>query len=236
MPSVARLHGNRPERPGQKGCYPPGVTTHIYFDLDGTLTDPYEGISRSIRYALDRFGAEYPDEADMRRFIGPPLLETFAELLGERRAATALGYYRRRFAEIGWQENQPYPGIDRVLAELVAGGARLLVATSKPRVFAERIVEHFGLARHFERVYGSEFDGTRTDKTDLLAFALDGRPRTPRTIMIGDRKHDMLGAINNKLFAVGAAWGYGSIDELEAAGARCIAHSPDELSGLIIES
>ena len=212
------------------------MPAHVYFDLDGTLTDPYEGISRSIRYALDRFGAEYPGEEAMRGFIGPPLLETFASLLGERHAASALEHYRRRFAETGWRENAPYPGIDTTLAELSADGARLFVATSKPRVFAERIVEHFGLARYFERIYGSELDGTRTDKTELLQFALGERPRTPLTIMIGDRRHDMIGAANNKLFAIGVAWGYGSIDELEAAGARQIAHSPDELSGLIIGS
>jgi phosphoglycolate phosphatase len=208
----------------------------VYFDLDGTLTDPWEGISRSICHALDHFDVPHPDEAALRELIGPPLRASLAGYVGEDRADRALDVYRERFAESGWHENRRYPGIRTMLAELAASGARLYVATSKPRVFAEPIVEHFGLADYFRAVFGAELDGTRGDKTELLAHALRQNPPAGRAVMIGDRRHDMMGATNNNMFAVGVAWGYGSIDELEAAGARRIARTPAELPGLIATS
>ncbi len=213
-----------------------GMAVEIYFDLDGTLTDPYEGISRCIRHALEHMAVPVPDEATLRSFIGPPLIESFRGLVGDERASEALYLYRQRFDETGWRENAAYPGIDAVLADLAAAGHRLNVATSKPRVFAERIVEHFGMAGHFDRVFGAELDGTRGDKTELLAWALARRTGTGRAVMIGDRRHDMIGATNNNMFAIGVTWGYGSVDELESAGAEHIAHAPDEIARLLIEA
>ena len=211
------------------------MPTDVFFDLDGTLTDPYDGISRCICHALEHFDAPVPDTDTLRSFIGPTLYDTFGELLGESRVDEAVAVYRERFDRIGWQENEPYAGIDAVLSGLASSGHRLFVATSKPRVFAERIVEHFGLSAHLTEVFGAELDGTRGDKTELLAWALARRGGDDPAVMIGDRRHDMIGATNNNMFAIGVTWGYGSIDELESAGAERLAHTPDDITRLLIE-
>ena len=133
----------------------------LLFDLDGTLTDNYTGIAASIRHALARLGADAPDDAALRRCVGPPLRATFARLLATDDVAAierAIVHYRERFADVGWRENVPYPGIDEALAALGAAGARLFVCTAKPQPYAVRIVEHFGLARHFAGVYGADLD------------------------------------------------------------------------------
>jgi phosphoglycolate phosphatase len=206
---------------------------YVYIDLDGTLTDPFEGISNCICYALERLGQARPADDELRRFIGPPLLETFEELLGRELAPRALGYYRERFGDIGWRENTVYPGIHGALRTITDAGHRCFVATTKPHVFARRIVEHFELAAYFTEVYGSELDGTRTDKTELLRFAQRGRSAAGDSVMIGDRYHDVVGALNNGFRAIGVTWGFGTADELRGAGADCIAASPDQLQALI---
>ena len=208
----------------------------VFFDLDGTLTDPKTGITRSIQYALDRLRRDVPTEDELVWCIGPPLLGSFETLLGDRQlAVTALSLYRERFADTGLYENQVYPGIEDVLATLGAAGRRLFVATSKPAVYAKRIVEHFGIGGYFERLFGSELDGTRTDKTELLSHALGETGIDPReAIMIGDRGHDMIGARNNDMTAIGVLYGYGSQDELVAAGAQRISPTPEELSGILL--
>ena len=208
---------------------------HLYFDLDGTLTDPFVGISRCIGYALDRLGVPLPSDEDLRTYIGPPLLETFTELVGRNSTRHALELYRERFGDIGWQENEPYEGIHETLQSL-REDAVLYVATSKPRVYAERIIEHFGMSASFDTVYGAELDGTRGDKSELLAYALAEKTGHGRAVMIGDRRHDMIGARNNNMGAVGAAWGYGSVEELELAGAERIAGSPAELPTIIADA
>lgn len=206
---------------------------HLYFDLDGTLTDPFVGITRSILYALDAFDAPHPDHDRLRECIGPPLQVTFAELLGSEHAAKALQLYRERFADVGWRENVPYDGIHDTLAALAGAGYRMFVATTKPHVFARKIVEHFGLADYFAAVYGSELDGTRIDKTELLAWALPQHPDHDSATMIGDRKHDMIGAVNNRMDAIGVTWGYGSADELTTNGAARLIDAPTELRGAL---
>jgi phosphoglycolate phosphatase len=205
----------------------------VYIDLDGTLTDPFEGISNCIAYALETLGQERPADAELRRFIGPPLMETFEELVGPALAPRALGYYRERFSETGWRENAVYPGIHAALEAITAEGHRCFVATTKPRVFALRIVEHFELARHFSEVYGSELDGTRTDKTELLGYAARLRSGKRASVMIGDRYHDIVGALNNGFRAIGVTWGFGTEDELRDAGAHCLAAAPEQLPGLV---
>ena len=206
----------------------------VFFDLDGTLTDPKSGITRSIQYALEKLHREVPTEDELLWCIGPPLLGSFEKLLGDRQeAATALRYYRERFADTGLYENRVYPGIEDALAALGASGHRLFVATSKPAIYAQRIVEHFAIAEYFERLFGSELDGTRSDKTELLNHALDETGIDPgETVMIGDRSHDMIGARNNDMTAAGVLYGYGSKDELVAAGAQRIARTPEELPGI----
>jgi phosphoglycolate phosphatase len=209
----------------------------IFFDLDGTLTDPREGITRSIAYALERLGIEPPPLDALTFAIGPPLRASLAKLVGSDArdvVERALALYRERFADVGLFENQPYEGIGEALEVLGARGARLYVATSKPLVFARRIVEHFGLDAHFIAVHGCELDGTREDKRDLLAHLLAEHALDPRdAVMIGDRGVDMSAARLHGLRAVGALWGFGSREELESAGAHVLCESPARLPALL---
>ena len=206
---------------------------HIYFDLDGTLTDPYVGITRCILYALDELGFPHPDDDYLYSCIGPPLWDTFPEMVGEELTKKAVDLYRERFVDVGWQENKPYEGIHDVLENVAAAGHTLLVATAKPHMHAARIIEHFGMGDYIHNVYGSELDGTRATKTDLLRFAVEKNPGSVTRVMIGDRRHDLAGAIANDIEPVGVAWGYGSVEELETAGASAIASSPAELVEII---
>jgi phosphoglycolate phosphatase len=208
----------------------------IYFDLDGTLTNPKPGITRSIQYALRKLDhPTMPTEDELTWCIGPPLRASFVRLLGaETSADLAVSYYRERFSDVGLYENGVYDGIGDVLTSLRASGHRLFVATSKPHVFAERIIDHFGLRNHFERVFGSELDGTRVDKSHLLEYALKEALVDPaKTLMIGDRSHDMIGAKNNGMKGIGVLYGYGSRDELLDAGAHHVCATPPAILGCI---
>jgi phosphoglycolate phosphatase len=214
----------------------PGLETMdtIYFDLDGTLTDPKPGITRSIRYALQKLDQpEIPTEDELTWCIGPPLRASFVKLLGGEHAADrAVSLYRERFSDIGLYENALYDGIGDVLTAL--SGRRLFVATSKPHVFADRIIDHFGLRPHFERVFGSELDGTRVDKSHLLAYALKEAAVDPaKTLMIGDRSHDIVGAKSNGMQAIGVLYGYGTRDELIGAGALHVCATPPAILDFI---
>jgi phosphoglycolate phosphatase len=205
----------------------------IYFDLDGTLTDPKPGITRSIQYALQKLDhPTMPTEDELTWCIGPPLRASFVRLLGaETSADLAVSYYRERFSDVGLYENGVYDGIGEVLTSLCASGHRLFVATSKPHVFAERII---GLRDHFERVFGSELDGTRVDKSHLLEYSLKQASVDPaKTLMIGDRSHDMVGAKNNGMKGIGVLYGYGSRDELIEAGAQHVCATPGAILGCI---
>ncbi len=189
------------------------------FDLDGTLTDPYPGISGSILYAIDRLGRPPVDEITLRAAIGPPLEASFAAMLGGDAvlAKEALAHYRERYAPIGLYENRVFDGIPEALAALKTAGVQLFVASSKPRVFCERIIEHFGLGSFFARVHGSELDGSRVNKADLIAYVLESESiDASRCVMIGDRRHDIEGARRNAIGAIGVAWGYGSAEEFAA--------------------
>ena len=208
----------------------------IFFDLDGTLTDPKPGITRSIQYALQKLDLPaIPTEDELTWCIGPPLRASFARILGaEEHADRALSLYRERFSDIGLYENGVYDGISEVLTALGESGRRLFVATSKPHVFAERIVAHFALRHHFEYVFGSELDGRRVDKSDLLAYALKQADVDPaKTLMIGDRSHDMVGAKNNGMKGIGVLYGYGTPEELTGAGALHLCATPQAISGCI---
>lgn len=207
---------------------------HVYFDLDGTLTDPYEGISKCILYAVEKLGFPRPSDEYLLSCIGPPLYDTFPEMVGESLTLKAVDLYRERFDELGWQENIPYDGIHETLAAVANSNCRMFVATSKPRIAAGRIVEHFEMGQYFETVYGCELDGTRANKVDLLKHSVEQNPDATGRIMIGDRKHDLLGAIANDLQPIGVSYGYGSVEELETAGAIAIAASPAELSAEVL--
>jgi phosphoglycolate phosphatase len=206
---------------------------NILFDLDGTLTDPREGILACFKYALQELQVALPTESELERFIGPPLWDSFSTLVGsanEAKLGQAVALYRERFAARGMFENKLYPGIADALAMLQKGGIWLYVATSKPRVFAERIVEYFGLEQYFRAIHGSRLDGSYADKSELIAEVLRSESLTPdETVMIGDRDHDVIGAKANGLFSVGALWGFGSRDELVSAGAELLCEAPNML-------
>ena len=209
---------------------------NVLFDLDGTLTDPKEGIIACFRYALETLGRDSPGDRELERFIGPPLRESLSTLVGasdETIVQQAIKLYRERFAAQGMFENSLYPGISEALEQLQDDGLLLFVATSKPTVFAERIVEHFGMARFFRAVYGSELNGVNADKRDLLAHVVRAESlASANTVMVGDRAHYVLGALANGLFSVGVLWGYGSREELVAAGAGALCDVPSALGDL----
>lgn len=190
---------------------------NILFDLDGTLTDPREGITRSIQYALGKLGIDEPDLLKLEHFIGPPLLEAFMEAYGfdETKARQALNFYRERFKVTGLYENEVFEGVIELLDVLAQQGRHLYIATSKPWEFAREIARHFDFARHFKMIYGSEMDGTRTNKVELIRHLLDEEGLDPaQTLMIGDRKHDLIGARLNGLDCVAVGYGFGDRDEL----------------------
>jgi phosphoglycolate phosphatase len=209
----------------------------VLFDLDGTLTDPREGITRSIAYALERMGVAPPPLEALTFAIGPPLRASLARLLGRSDEASveqALAFYRERFADVGLFENAPYDGIGETLERVRASGAAMIVCTSKPLVYARRIVEHFGLHVHFDAVHGCELDGTREDKRDLMEYLLPRHGIAPaQAAMVGDRGVDMRAARHHGLAAIGALWGYGSERELLDEGAQELCASPRELTALL---
>lgn len=207
----------------------------VFFDLDGTLTDPKIGITTSIQYALEKLNLPVPTQDELTWCIGPPLRTSFVALLGgEEHADQALALYRERFGDVGLFENALYAGIEETLTTLTASGRKLFVATSKAHVYADRIIDHFGLRKYFEHVFGPELDGTRADKSDLLRYALEKTSTDPaRAIMIGDRKHDVIGAANNGMTTIGVLYGYGSREELMKAGAAYLCATPGEIPGLI---
>lgn len=210
----------------------------ILFDLDGTLTDPKPGITRSVQYALDKFDIHVADLDSLIPFIGPPLSESFQVFyhLSEADAKKAVGYYREYFTEKGLYENAVFDGITELLANLKQAGKTLMIATSKPTVFAEKILRHFQLAHYFSLIAGSNLDGTRIDKDEVIAFALTECPDIPkeRIIMVGDRKHDVVGARKNGIYCIAAAFGYGSPEELQEANPKAIASSVQDLLPILM--
>lgn len=198
----------------------------ILFDLDGTLTDPGIGITRCVQYALKAFDIDEPDSNNLHKFIGPPLKESFMEFYGfdEKLANKAVEKYRERYSDIGIFETELYPGIDELLHKLFTARRRLMVATSKPTVFAKRILEYFNVIQYFEFISGSELDNTRTRKSEVIQYGLDQLQinDTGNALMIGDREHDIIGAKEAGLASCGILYGYGSYDELKKAGADYI--------------
>lgn len=210
----------------------PSRIATVLFDLDGTLTDPRVGITTSIRHAMAELGRPLAPEFDLDWCIGPPLIDAFARLLdGDRvRAEAGVAAYRARYGVVGLYENEVYPGIPELLDALVADGRRLVLATSKPRVFAARILEHFGLDRRFDAIHGSELDGTRVHKTDLVPWILATEAIDPSdAVMVGDREHDVHGARAAGVATLGVAWGYGAPGELAAAGAASLVETVERL-------
>ncbi len=209
---------------------------NILIDLDGTLTDPREGMLASFRYALEAVGCDIPPDKTLEQCIGPPVHESLARLLGpdgKHRVGEALASYRERFSAKGLYENAVYPGIREALARLHEARASLHLATSKPRVYAARILEYFDLTRFFSSVHGSELDGTRSHKEELIAYALEAESLDrDTTVMVGDRDYDVIGATANGVTPIGVLWGYGTRDELVSAGARFLCERPAMLAAV----
>ena len=211
----------------------------ILFDLDGTLTDPAEGITKAVEAALNHYGITVADRAALHKFIGPPLDESFPEFYGfdAARTAEATEVFRAYFDRQGWRENIPYPGVEDMLRDLRAAGKRLLVATSKPEVFALRIMEHFGLAQYFDHICGAPMDNQEGAKKAAVirdALRRAGVEDLSTAVMVGDRRHDIDGARQAGLEAVGVLWGYGDRQELEASHPVHIVESFDGLKRVLI--
>lgn len=210
----------------------PEITT-VLFDLDGTLTDPKVGITTAIRYAMQKLKRPLSPETNLDWCIGPPLQQNFATLLDTDDPdliAQSIAAFREYFAEIGLFENKLYAGVPEMLAALNDLGLRCYVATSKPAIYAQQIVDHFGLSGYFLQVYGSELDGTRVNKVDLIQYILAKEQLAAlQTMMVGDRKHDMLGAKANGLLTTGVLYGYGSRDELERAAPNYLVDRPGDI-------
>lgn len=210
----------------------------ILFDLDGTLTDSSPGIMNSIVYALKKYNISVENTDDLRRFLGPPLHESFRDFYGfdDEKSMEAVGFYREYFSTKGLLENEVYSGIREMLEDLKDNGKRLILATSKPQPFTDRIMEHFDLANYFEFIAGSNMDGTRSKKAEVIAYALESCGITGKSnvVMVGDREHDIIGAKTVGIDSVGVEYGYGDYDELSGAGATYIVKTVEELKAVFI--
>ena len=206
----------------------------ILFDLDGTLTDSGEGIINCAILALEHFGCPIPSREEMRVFVGPPLQDSFINHgVPADKAEEAVAIYRSRYIPIGKYENTPYPGIRELLEALKAQGHTLYVATSKPEGMSVNILEHFDLAKYFDRICGASMDFSRNSKEAVIAYLIEQNGRADDMVMVGDTKFDVIGAKHHGIPAIGVSWGYGEVADLQEAGAAAIAHSPQELLTLL---
>ncbi len=212
--------------------------TYILFDLDGTLTDPKIGITTCISYALNHMGIEEDDIEKLCSFIGPPLADTFKieYNFAETQVDLAIAKYRERFAVKGIYENIIYDGIPELLEKLNKNGKKIILATSKPAVFAKKILEYFKIDMYFDFVSGSELDGTRNHKDEVIAYALINNNITDMddVVMVGDRKYDVIGAQTHGIKTIGVLYGYGNLEELKTAGANTIVNTVEELSEILL--
>lgn len=213
---------------------------YILFDLDGTITESEPGIVNSVCYALEKMGITVEDRADLKKFIGPPLVDSMKQYykMSQEDAEKAVVYYREYYAEKGIFENSVYAGFVEAAQRLKAAGKVLAVATSKPEAYAKRIAEHFGFTDLFVEIYGASMDGSRINKSDVIQYALDAlgvqEAGKEEVLMIGDRSHDVLGAKKNGIDCMGVLYGYGSREELKQAGAKYIAETTTAIADLIL--
>lgn len=210
---------------------------YILFDLDGTLTNSKEGITKSVKYSLNKFNIPVTDLDSLEKFIGPPLKDSFMDYYNfdDNKAEEAVKYYREYFSEKGLFENEVYPNIETMLLTLKEAGLHLIVATSKPTVFSEKILDHFNLTKFFDAIVGSTLDGSRSTKSDVIKFALEeNKINSSEALMVGDREHDIIGAAKNNITSMGVTYGFGSHDELEKAGAAYIVDTVNEMTEKIL--
>lgn len=211
---------------------------NILFDLDGTLTDPKEGITNSVKYALEKFGIIETDTEKLTPFIGPPLKESFEKFynFSEEESLKAVKYYRDYFAEKGILENMIFPEVPELLEWLKDSDCRIILATSKPTVFAEKILVNYNIIEFFQDVVGSNLDGTMSDKTAIINYIVEKHKlKKSETVMVGDRRHDIIGAVNNDVDSIGILFGYGSKEELKEAGASYIVKDFSDLKGTFLQ-
>ncbi len=206
----------------------------ILFDLDGTLTESGEGITKSVQYALEKLGQPEPDLKKLEVFVGPPLLQQFMKYAGldEETAVKAVEYYRERYTDIGIFENEVYPGVEDMLDKLRGKGYILAVASSKPERFVKKVLDHFDLTKYFHEIVGSEMNGGRTSKADVIEEALDRlhmADHRDQVVMVGDKEHDVFGARKAGLQCLAVSYGYGSEEELKNANPLKIADSAQEV-------
>lgn len=208
----------------------------VLFDLDGTLTDPAEGITNSVAYALGRYGITVEDKRSLNCFIGPPLNDSFMKYYGftAEKAMKAIWVYREYFRDRGIFENEVYEGVNELLGKIRASDRKIVLATSKPEEFAVRILEHFDLMKYFDVVAGASMDEKRNKKGDVIKYAMEkGGFSSENAVMIGDREHDIYGAKENGLPSIGVLYGYGDREELEKAGADFIAETVADIYELL---
>jgi phosphoglycolate phosphatase len=209
------------------------MLSNVFFDLDGTLTDSKEGIWNCIRYSLHELGRPYPSEIEVNDFIGPPLRSTFKKLLctnDEIMIEKALAFYRERFSTVGLFENIIYPGIEELLSTLNKNSFNLYVVTTKPKIYADRIIKHFQLYPWFNDVYSTELDGRFDNKAELIEFVLDHlNLAIEATVMIGDRGEDIVAGKANRTRTIGVTYGYGSDSEITTSAPDYICSSPSEI-------
>ncbi|SMC72320.1 phosphoglycolate phosphatase [Papillibacter cinnamivorans DSM 12816] len=211
---------------------------YVLFDLDGTLTDPGIGITNSVIYALKKYNIEVNDRSELYKFIGPPLRDSFEKYYGfsKEKAKMAVEYYREYYKDKGLFENSVYAGVDDLLKELKDNGKTMIVATSKPEVFAKQILKHFDLAKYFAFIAGSHLDGTRVNKDEVIKYALErcNIIDVTKAIMIGDRAHDIWGAKKIGISSIGVLFGYGNRLELENAGADIIVDAVADVGRVLL--
>lgn len=211
---------------------------YILLDLDGTVTDSMEGITKSIQYALKYFDIEVKDLNQLRKFVGPPLKESLMEFyhFSETQAEAGINKYRERFAETGIYENAVYPGIEPLLRQLNAAGKEVMLATGKPAYYAQKILDYFHLSPYFKFVGGSGLDGSLSHKDEVIRHVLENNniQDLSQVVMVGDRKHDIKGAQKVGIDNIGVLYGYGDKEELTRAGADRIVASVEELGQILL--
>ena len=209
----------------------------IFFDLDGTITDPFVGITKSIQYALSKLGIDEPNPANLIPFIGPPLHVSFERFyhFNPPQVEQAVEYYREYYKKTGIYESELYEGIPRLLQYLKEESRQLVVATSKPTVFAKQILNHFDVDQYFDLVVGSHLDGTRSNKAEIVEYAIRQYGDAPKAdfVMVGDREYDIIGANANGIDSIAVMYGYGSREEFVKANSTYIADSVDDLSRIL---
>lgn len=212
---------------------------YILFDLDGTLTDSGEGITKAVQYALNYFGIDVEDLNELRRFVGPPLRDSYKNFydFDDEKAELGITKFREYYTDKGIYENKVYDGIEETLKVLKDNGKKLIIATSKPEVHAKTVLDHFDLAKYFDFIGGADLEETRVKKSDVIKYSMEnaGIEDISKVIMVGDREHDILGAKANNIKSIGVLYGYGDVVELTQARAEYVVENPQDIINIVIK-